>query len=98
MYDPAAILHMAYGLLRGNENAGYVDCEHCLIVIEGDFVDRTGKGNTGIVHQNVEAAELIDRRGNGSAYRVRISGIRGNSQRARARFFYGDSNFLSLRR
>lgn len=72
---------MPYGFLRGNKNARYVDRERP-IAIECDFSDRPSKGDTGIVDQNIEAAELIDRLRDSGAYGIRICSISRDGQRA----------------
>jgi hypothetical protein len=88
---------MAHGLLGGDEHAGDVDGDHGLVVLERYLPDRPAQGDAGVVHQDVRAAEGVDRPGDGGAHGLWLARVGQHRQGTAAGRFDGGGGFLGQR-
>src|SRR5713101_7352929 len=85
---------MADHLLCGEEDALEVDVENAIIVFFGHFPKRRVSFDAGVIHENVEPAEMLDGRSDELPYVSRVREIRLHHEATTARCFDGAQGFL----
>src|SRR5712692_6016424 len=81
-------------LLCGEEDALEVDVENAIIVFFGHFPKRRVSFDAGVVHENVEPAEMLDGRDDELPYVSRVRKIRLDHEATTARCFDDAQRFL----
>ncbi|MDT4859713.1 hypothetical protein FQZ97_942350 [compost metagenome] len=95
--DAATVLHVAHGLLRGDEDPGDIDGDHRLVVLELDLLDRATQRDAGVVHQDIQATEGFDRLGDGGTHGVGFTRVGQDGQRPTASRLDGGGGFFGQR-
>src|SRR4051794_20863724 len=87
---------MPHSFLRRDEDAANIDGEHPFKVAFGELPDLSQVNDAGVIHQDIQTSEFLDRLSDCAFCGVRVSAVRVNSERLTSAALDGLDNFTGL--